>query len=157
MSPLARLKGWLPQLFTTLILPGLMLLCALVLLASWVSHLFAPRPVAALPNTGSIATSITPDQALRIFGVGSAQKTQITGIELTGIYAPAQGRGFATFRLPQASKFAFVGDEIQPGMRVMRIQQDHVVYWLDGQEHRLELPVVKSATLMAPEATPTRP
>lgn len=133
----------------------LLVAAALALTAVWLTRLTAPRPVAPLPASPASAPAASQVAAMKVFGL-AGQAADIAGIELTGLYAAgAGGLGFATFRSPRGPLSGNAGDEIQPGVRLYQVGNDHVVLVVDGVEHRLELPARPAVSLNP--ATPDLP
>lgn len=129
-------------------------LAVLALVAVWLTRLGAPRPVAALPVPATPSQAVNAAAVLKVFGIGG-QAAQTAGIELTGLYARANGQGFATFRTPRGPLSGNAGDEIQPGVRLRQVGADHVLLLVDGAELRLELPAQPSTPFNP--APPTQP
>lgn len=124
---------------------------AVVLAAFWLTRLVAPRPVAVLATSGSGGRAVNQSAVYKVFGLGG-QAAQSIGMELTGLYRRADGRGFATFRSPRGPLFGSVGEEIQPGVRLNHVGIDFVVLAAGGTELRLELPTdpARSSALNRP-------
>jgi len=120
----------------TRLLRALLALAALMIIAHWISRLTAPGPVAALPVAPMAAGAPSVKSLLRLFGGGERGVRQDEPV-LTGVFAHSGGRGFATFRVGHDSRFAFIGDEIQPGVWLIAIQPDHVIVSERGVERRI--------------------
>ncbi|NTV97143.1 MAG: hypothetical protein HGA75_17300, partial [Thiobacillus sp.] len=96
---------------------------------------------------GAIGVFVSQAAVMKVFGLGGGQGAQAVGIELTGLYARADGRGFATLRTPRGPLSGIAGEEILPGVRLRQVGNDHVILMIDGSERRLELLVTPPATL----------
>lgn len=129
----------------------------LMLMALWLTRLTAPRPVAALPtvDTQDMAAGLEP--ALRLFGATAQTPAQVGHIELTGVSTSTSGQGFATFRTREGARFALVGEEIGPGVRLKAVRGDHVIVLMAGVEHRLALPEKPAAAPALANANPDKP
>lgn len=132
--PVHSVKG--PVLGLVWLLAGV---SATVSAAYWVVTLMSPRPVAALPAMGVGAAPVSLKDALKVFGSAEVVVPQSLGIELTGVYAAKRNRGFATFSSSQGSHSVAVGQEIQPGLRLVTAAARHVIVRGKGGEWRLEL------------------
>lgn len=110
------------------------------LVAGWLSVLISPRPVAALA-TRSLGPSspVTLDDALKVFGKVAAATPQLLDLELTGIYAAKRSKGFATFNSRSGPRSVAVGQEVQPGLRLVAASARYVTLSGSGSEWRLEL------------------
>ncbi len=110
------------------ILRAMLVLASLLLLAYWLTRLFSPGPVAALPETHVTAPNRDAAAMLPVFGLGAASAVVATpgNITLTGIFADRGGRGFATFRLAKGPVAIFQDQEVMPGIRLHAIHNDRV-------------------------------
>ena len=115
-----------------------MLTGAALLAAKWVAVLVSPRPVAAMAAAPA-APRVTLEDALNVFGKVIAATPQTLGLELTGIYAARRNKGFATFSAPGGSRSVAVGEEIQPGLKLVAASARHVTVRGGGGEWRIEL------------------
>jgi hypothetical protein len=117
----------------------LMVVAIALLLGYWLAKLTAPRPVARLPATQNMARAPSTDAALRLFGLVDTAAAGPANISLTGVFATADGRGFATFRMARGPVAALAGQEVLPGVTLARIGTDHVVLRGASGEQRIEL------------------
>lgn len=139
---------------------GLLLGAAAVWVAVyWLGKVIAPRPVASLPESRPAQRPVADAAALRIFSSGGAAQpgASLGNVVVTGVFASADGRGFATFRLAQGAKGVRVGQEVMPGVTLARVEKERVVLGAGGVEHSLTLlkerpPAMAGA---APANTPT--
>jgi|GEM_PF-4284740 len=138
----------------TRLLRVLLALAALALVAVWISRFTAPGPVAALPGAPLAAGTPGVDAVLRLFGGGDSGVRRDDPV-LTGIFAQRGGRSFVTFRDGADSRFAFVGDEIRPGVWLTAIQPDHVILSERGVERRLTPPAEPATAAVFIPAGPT--
>ena len=122
-----------------LVLRLLLAAAALVLAASWLTTLLAPRPHAALPVVAQ--AGVAGDGAARLFGAaaGPAEPAAaMAGLRLTGIWATPTD-GFATFQTPRGAISVVPGREVQPGTVLSRLHPDHVILLAGGRETRMPL------------------
>ncbi len=129
----------------------IMAILAVALLAYWITRISAPRPVAVLPETRTEAPQLSFDSVYRLFGVDASAGKVSSNLTLTGVFANANGRGFATFRLPQGHASALEGEEVMPGLTLARVAKDHVVLRGAAGEQRLQLTKDKAALPAARE------
>lgn len=118
---------------------SLLVLALLVLLAWWLARLTAPRPLAELPAAPTNATVPWVHTAMRLFGADATQQRRDDPL-LTGIFALADGRGFVTYRIGGEVRFAFVGEELRPGLKLTDVRPEFVMLSEGGIERRLSLP-----------------
>lgn len=123
----------------------LLTLMVSALLAFWLTDLTAPRRVAALAFRAAPEQTVNKESVLKVFGMASGPTAQINGIELTGLYARADGQGFATFRTPGGLVSGIAGMAVRPGVQLRQIGADHVILTENGTEHRLALPAASAA------------
>lgn len=152
--PTTRVASALPRRLPAIVASLAMGLAAIWVAAYWLSKIVAPRPVANLPDTRQVERAVGSDLALRVFAAsGAAQPGTVpANIVLTGVFAGQDGRGFATFRLPQGAKGALVGQEVVPGVTLARAEKERVVLRASGVEHNLAL--VKERPTVAANASP---
>jgi hypothetical protein len=117
----------------------LLAILAIVLAANWLTRLIAPRPVASLAETRVAAAPLSLEPIYRIFGVQAGSAPQTGNIVLTGVFATSDGKGFATFRLPQGQVAALAGREVMPGVSLLRVEKNQVVLGTAAGEQRLPL------------------
>ena len=151
--PARSLQMWagLPRLLWSGFLIGTALLTA-----RWVTELVSPRPVAALPAAAAMMSPVSVDDALRIFDKGGAAVTQASDLELTGVYAKGRKSGFATFQSSQGMRLVLVGEEIQPGLRLVAVASDRVTLRGNGSEWQLEMKSGPGLPKAPPSATAPR-
>ena len=133
-------------------------LAAIVLTGWWISQWIAPRPVGVLASSAGKSNAIDPASALHIFGddaKGSANTSSAGGLELTGVYAYGDGRGFAVLRTTAGPVVAFVGQEASPGLTLARVDKDGIVLSGGGHETRLNLTAESARPTAAESAKPT--
>lgn len=129
------LRTWVLRLTWTGFLAGMVFLAA-----GWLSVLLSPRPVSALATRPLVSTSlVTLDDALRVFGRVVAATPQLLGLELTGVYAARRNKGFAIFNSQSGPRSVAVGQEVQPGLRLVAASARYVTLSGNGSEWRLEL------------------
>lgn len=123
----------------------LMAILAILLLANWITHLSAPRPLASLPETRAVSGPLSMEPVNRIFGLRSDTSPALANLVLTGVFAASDGTGFATFRVPGGQASALAGAEVMPGLTLLRVAKDHVVLRSAAGEQRLSLTKDKAA------------
>ena len=118
-----------PALFeaTARVLGVVVVLAGVFLASHWLTELTAPRPVARLADTTQAAPDGGGKSITRLFSAGAVQTQAIDGLTLTGVFAGAQGGGFATFRTPKGALSVFPGEEIVAGIRLKQVQKDRVI------------------------------
>lgn len=124
---------------------------AILLAANWLTRIGAPRPVASLKETRVAATPPSLEPIYRIFGVQTGTAAQTGSLVLTGVFASSDGKGFATFRLPQGQVAAIEGREVMPGVRLLRVERNQVVLGTAAGEQRLPLIKETAAPAVARE------
>ena len=124
-----------------------LLLLGLVL-AYWTWIWFAPRPEPRAPDlneAGDRAAGRAQD-AYRLFGGagrnGNAAAPAARGISLLGIVAASGDRlGYALLRLDGKQTVAVPqGAEVEPGLRLVEVQVDHIVLERSGGREKLAWP-----------------
>ena len=131
-------------------------LAAIVLAGWWITQWISPRPVATLATSSSSTGALDPDDALHLFGVvarGGAESPAAGGLELTGVYAYGDGKGFAILRAASGPMVVFAGQEAMPGIRLSRVDGNGVVLTGRGHDTTLRLPV-DSGSRQSPTAPP---
>lgn len=98
---------------------------AAILLARWTWILFAPQAPEVL-----VEPTISHEKTGRLFGeVASgvaAQTLAAANLELVGVFSGT--RGFAVFELDGKKQLGVpLGGELQPGVRLVEVNSDHVV------------------------------
>lgn len=136
-----------PALLAARLLRLAFIAAGLLLAAVWLTRVSAPRPVAALATSAVPGPAPNTAAALKVFGIGVGTAGLASGVELTGIYARGDGRGFATFRSPRGALSGVAGDEIEPGVQLARVDADRVVLRVGGADVRLALPAQPAAPL----------
>lgn len=126
--------AWLPRLLWSGFLIGTALLTA-----RWLTELVSPRPVAALPAAAAVMSPVSVDDVLKVFDKGGATTSQASDLELTGVYVKGRKSGFATFQSSQGPRLVLVGEEIQPGLRLVAVATDRVTLRGNGSEWQLEM------------------
>jgi hypothetical protein len=126
---------------------ALMAVLAILLAAHWITRLTAPRPVARLPESRSVAAPPSLEPVYRLYGVRAEAAPALGNVALTGVFAAGGGQGFATFRVSGGQASALRGGEVMPGLILLRVAQDHVVLGSDAGEQRL--PLTKDAAAPA--------
>lgn len=118
---------------------GLFILFALILASRWLTELTAPRPVAKLPTMSAAPTENNLKSLGKLFGVNVAQSQSLDGVQLAGVFAGSNGGGFATFQTRSGPIAVFPGDEVAPGIRLKKIERDHVIVLGGGIPRELRL------------------
>ena len=127
-----------------------------LLTAHWMTELVSPRPVAALPAAAAMMSPVTVDDVLKVFDKGGAATPRASDFELTGVYAKGRKSGFATFQSSQGARLVLVGDEIQPGLRLVAVASDHVTLRGNGSEWQLEMKSGSGLPKASPSPIPSR-
>lgn len=113
-----------------------------ILLARWVWILFAPQAmaIAVVPEHGAAL------EAGRLFGqaasgVGSAQGTALSNVQLVGVFAASPGKpGFAILKLDDKRQVGVaVGGIVVPGTKLFAAHPDYVLLESDGIQQRVNL------------------
>jgi hypothetical protein len=133
------LVAHLPRNAPGLAVGWLLAIIAVLLVATWLTRLVAPRPVASLAESPATAAPLALEPIYRLFGVAAGAVAQTGDIILTGVFAASDGKGFATFRLPQGQVAALEGREVMPGVSLLRVERDHVLLRTAAGEQRLQL------------------
>ena len=127
-------------------------LAAIVLAGWWITQWISPRPVATLATSSSSTSALDPDDALHLFGVvarGGAESPAAGGLELTGVYAYGDGKGFAILRAASGPMVVFAGQEAMPGIVLSQPVSGAVIQ----TDTTLRLPV-DSGSRQSPTAPP---
>lgn len=128
-------------------LPFVFALCAIALLAYWLTVLTAPRPVAELPAVSAVQDGHGAEGLVRLFGSGDVAASYAGDLELVGVFADARGGGFAAFNTSKGPVSALAGAEIVPGVVLVRVGRDGVVISRSGARQELALrPAVPPAS-----------
>ncbi len=141
----------LPRNTPGLVVGWLLAILAIVSAATWLTRLSAPRPVASLPESHTAAAPLSLDPVYRLFGEQAGAAPQMGNVVLTGVFAASDGKGFATFRLPQGQVATLEGREVMPGVSLARVEKDQVVLRTAAGEQRLPLIKEKAAPAVAKE------
>lgn len=136
----------MPALYDTLVrvIGGIFILAALLLASAWLTELTAPRRVAKLPAMPVTVSENHLKSLEKLFGASVAQSQSLDGLQLAGVFAAANGGGFATFQTRSGPIAVFPGDEVIPGIRLDKIARDHVVVLSAGVPKELHLREDKS-------------
>ena len=125
---------------------------AALLAARWMTELISPRPVAALPAAAAMTSPVTVDDVLKVFDKGAGLALRTDDLELTGVYVKRGNKGFATFQSSQGQRLVLVGEEIQPGLRLVAVATDRVTLRGSGSEWQLEMKSGPGLPKAAPSA-----
>jgi len=131
-------------LSTLLTLSALVLLC--LVLVKWIWLWLAPMPEAPAP--AALASTAAPQSAYHLFGHVPPVQTQTqlasTGIavRLLGIVAAqGDGEGYAVLMLPPGDILAVrEGQEFAPGIRLNKVNSDHLILERGGVRETLAWP-----------------
>ena len=113
-----------------------------ILLARWVWIFFAPQAmaIAVVPEHGAAL------EAGRLFGqaasgVGSAQGTALSNVQLVGVFAASSGKpGFAILKLDDKRQVGVaVGGIVVPGTKLFEAHSDYVLLESGGIRQRVDL------------------
>ena len=129
---------------------------AALLTARWMTELAAPRSVAAMPAAAGMTSPVTVDDLLKVFDKGGELAIRTDDLELTGLYVRRGNKGFATFQSSQGARLVLVGDEIQPGLRLVAVASDHVTLRGNGSEWQLEMKSGSGLPKASPSPIPSR-
>jgi hypothetical protein len=132
------------------------MVAAALLAARWTTELVSPRPVAALPAVAAMLSPISVDDALRVFDKGGGLAPRADDLELTGLYVKRGNKGFATFQSSQGPRLVLVGEEIQPGLRLVAVATDRVTLRGNGSEWQLEMKSGPGSAKAPPSPTAPR-
>lgn len=157
-----------PALFdTTIRLLGLVLVLFAVFLTSrWLTELTAPRPVAKLPSMPSAPLENNLKMVSKLFGTSAARSQSLDALQLAGVFTGSNGGGFATFRTRSGAISVFIGEEVEPGVRLKQIERDRVIILSAGAQKELRLsqgsgqpssPIGQTAASPPQQATPSIP
>ena len=137
---------------------GTLLVVALVLvlawqLAYWTWVLLAPAQVSAAPAKRS---DVDLAAVARLFGAappGASTATSASGLRLKGVIAPTPGvEASAIFSSGAGKDIAvYIDREVQPGVKLVEVNPDHVMVSRGGVRERIDLEVARAA------ASATRP
>jgi type II secretory pathway component PulC len=136
---------------------------AIVLLASvaayWTWQALAPRPVHIAPSApADPAAAILASGLLATPGTAPAtapappEATLSGDTKLLGIFAEANGQGWALFRLASGAKLVAVGQEIAQGAQLVEVRRDGITIRDSGGERHIALRA-EPASKAAPPAT----
>jgi type II secretory pathway component PulC len=123
------------------LLNAVLIVLAAALCAYWFWRFAAPPVVAPIETPP--AEAVRPAETIRranLFGAAAgANTTARLDLGLRGIYATRNG-GMAVIALDRGRTVTVrSGDEIAPGIKLERVQRDHVVVSQGGIEQRLEM------------------
>lgn len=130
---------------------GTALVVALVLalawlLAHWTWVFLAPPRVASTPAAGE-AVDLAAVASLFGASAPATTSTAVAGLRLKGVVAPTPGvSASAIFSTGGGRDIAvFVEGEVQPGVKLVEVQPDHVMLSRGGARERLDLEEARSA------------
>jgi general secretion pathway protein C len=132
---------------------GTLLVAALVIalawqLAYWTWVFATPAPLASVPATREAPPDIAV--ASRLFGgsaTASTASASTSGLRLKGVVAPTPGVAASAIFSTGSGKDAsiFIGNEVQPGVKLTEVHPDHVIVARAGVSERIDLEARKSA------------
>lgn len=150
----AYAASWLPRFASLAAIAILAAVCA-----QWFWVFFAPQEP-ALPHRpeASLERPLDAIARARPFGTGPAAQpaapAPTTDLLLRGISSTRKG-GMAVIAIDKGRTVAVsAGDEILPGVRLEKVQPDHVLVSRNGVQQRLELPRRKPVDAAPVAATP---
>jgi general secretion pathway protein C len=129
-----------PSLFGTIVVVALVLVLAWQL-AHWTWVLVAPAPRASPPEARS---DVDLAAVARLFGAaapGEASAPTAGGLKLKGVIAPTPGvEASAIFSVGAGKDIAvYIGREVQPGVKLVEVNPDHVIVERAGVRGRIDL------------------
>jgi general secretion pathway protein C len=132
---------------------GTLVVAALVIvlayqLAHWTWIFATPAPVAS--STATPPASVDLATAAKLFG-GTASSSNVASgstLRLKGVVAPTPGvAASAIFSTGAARDVSiFVGNDVQPGVKLKEVHADHVILGRAGIDERIDLEARKGAT-----------
>ena len=137
-----------------------------IVAAYWTWQAVGPRPVHIVPVAPSdpaaaiLASGLMAGPAAQPAAAPVVEETTLAGdTKLIGIFAEADGRGYALFKLPSGPKLVAAGQDIAQGARLVEVRRDGITVRDGGGERRVALrgePIVKAPTTpaVAARATP---
>jgi len=147
---------------------ALAMIAALALLAAvvayWAWQVFAPRsvhvpasapadPLAALRVSGLFAGGDAPSAN----GPAAAPQGLPGDARLLGVFAEANGRGYALFRMPNGPRLVAAGAEIASGATLVDVKPDSIGIRESGGERRIELRIQAPRPNAGSAASPVAP
>ena len=131
-----------------------------VVLAYWGWRFFGPARVHIPPATPSDPLAVllasgllSADSAPVAPGaIDSAPQVLGSDVRLLGVFAEANGRGYALFKLPSGPKLVAVGQEITPGAMLKSVQSDAIGIGEGGRERTIPLRAAAVKTSASPPA-----
>lgn len=140
---------------------GDLVMVVLVLVLAWqLAHwtwIFATPAPAPAPATSPTDNLVDLGVAARLFGGSAATTTtSVPGLKLKGVVAPTPGTAAsAIFSTGTGRDLSiFVGNDVQPGVKLVEVHPDHAIVARAGVEERIELEALRS--LGAPPALASR-
>ncbi len=131
-------------------LAGNLAVVALVLvlayqLAHWTWVFVAPAPVAAIPQAES---GVDLAAVAKLFGAAPpGAATSASGLRLKGVIAPTPGTAASAIFSTGAGRdiAVYVEGEVQPGVKLVEVDPDHVIVSRAGERERIDLEAPRSA------------
>ncbi len=145
------------------VLHGLALAALAAVVAWWGWRAFGPAPVHIAPAAPAdpvatlLASGLLAGPGAPAPSAPAKDETIATGdTRVVGVFAEANGRGYALFKLASGPKVVAAGQDIAPGAKLVAVRPDGITIRDASGERRIALRGEAPAKAAAPQATPAK-